>query len=284
MLPGIAFFLIFSYGPLYGIQVAFKDFRIGLGIWGSEWVGLAKFEAIFRNADFWRSVKNTVLISGFKLVCGFPVPILIAIIINEIAYSKFKRTVQTIITFPHFLSWIIISGIMMKLLGDQGAVNGMLWTLGMEKAGFMTNPATFRGILVATDIWKESGWSCIMYLAAISSIDPSLYESATIDGANRFQRILYITLPGIAYMMCILLILACGSIMNANFDQVFNMYNPSVYKTADIIDTYIYRITFQMKPDYGFSTAVGLFKGVVNMILVLSANKIVKRIGGTSIV
>lgn len=283
LLPGMAYFLIFCYGPLYGIQLAFKDFSISKGIWGSEWIGYEKFTMLFENMEFWSALRNTLEISILKIGFGFPVPIILAILINELRKGAYKRVIQTVFTFPHFLSWIIISGIMLNLLGNDGVINNILYAFGREKVGFLVDSGIFRTLLIFTEIWKESGWSCIMYLAAISGIDSGLYESAIIDGANRWHKARYITLPGISGMAVILLVLSLGNMMNANFDQVFNMYNPAVYSTSDIIDTYIYRITFLMKPDYGFSTAVGLFKGIVNLILLLLANSVVKRLNGLSI-
>lgn len=283
LLPGIAFFIIFSYMPMYGIQLAFKDFSISKGIWGSPWVGLKKFEMLFRNPEFFRSLKNTVIISFLKTFVSFPVPIILAMLINELKSSKLKRTLQTIYTFPHFLSWVILAGIFRNLLGNNGAINNLISTLGGERISFLTTPGIFRSLLVVSSIWKESGWDCIIYLTAITGIDPTLYESADIDGANRWHKMLHITWPGIKHTAVILLILAVGHAMNAGFDQIFNMYNPAVYSAADIIDTYVYRITFELQPDYGFSTAVGLFKGVVNCILLLSANALAKRLSDSAI-
>jgi putative aldouronate transport system permease protein len=269
---------------MYGIQLAFKDFYIKKGIWGSPWVGLDKFRMLMRTVEFWGAFKNTLLISFLKTAIGFPIPIILSIMINEIKSSKLKRTMQTVYTFPHFLSWVILSGIMMNLFGNDGSVNNLIALLGRERAGFLINPGIFRGMLIFTEIWKESGWSCIMYLAAIAAINPELYEGATIDGANRWHKAVYITWPGIRDMAAILLILSIGNAMNANFDQVFNMYNPAVFSSADIIDTYVYRITFQLQADYGFSTAVGLFKGVINFTLLIAANAVVKRLGQSTIV
>ena len=271
--PGLLWYLIFSYGPMYGIQLAFKEFMYNKGIWGSPFIGLRNFEYILRDDMFWRAFRNTLTISFGSILFTFFIPIVLAILINELSDGKFKKILQTVYTLPHFFSWIIISGIVMNLLNYNGAVNNLLAFAGMEKIGFMGTPELFRPLLYGTSIWKEAGWGSIIYLAAISSIDPTLYEAAVVDGANRLHRILHITWPGIQSTVIILLILNVGSVMNAGFDQIFNLYNPAVYETGDIIDTYIYRVTFQSISDFGFSTAVGLFKSVINLALLLSANR-----------
>lgn len=286
LFPGLLFFIIFAYVPMYGIQLSFKDYWINKGIWGSPLAGidgLDKFRMLLVNKEFLNAFKNTLVISGLKLVVGFPIPIIIALLLNELTSVKLKKVLQTIFTFPHFLSWVILSGIVMTLLRSDGTLNNIIYALGGQRIDFMLNPSIFRGVLVFTDIWKEAGWSAIMYLAAMSSIDQTLYEVATIDGANRWNRMIHVTWPGISTMAAMLLILAVGNTMNANFDQIFNLYNPSVFKYSDIIDTYVYRVTFQMQADYGFSTAVGLFKGVVNCGLLLTANQIVKKFNQSSL-
>lgn len=283
ILPGMAYFLLFKYVPMYGIQLAFKEFNIAEGISASPWVGWANFELLFRDREFFLALKNTLIISYMQLLLFFPFPIVLSILINEVKPMRYKRSVQTILTFPHFLSWVIVAGIMMNILANNGAVNNLLATMGLEKYNFLTDKGLFRYILVFTLSWKEAGWSCILYIAAITGIDPSLYEAATIDGANRWHKILHITWPGILPVVLITLILRVGSMMDAGFDQVMNLYNNTVLDVADILDTYIYRITFQRMPNYGFSTAVGLFKGLTNCILLLSVNAVCKKINGTTI-
>lgn len=284
VLPGFAYFVIFRYVPMYGIQLAFKNFSSNLGITKSAWVGLENFQYLFVNNEFWYSVRNTLIISYLQILFCFPFPILLALLLNEMRLRKFKRVTQTIFTFPHFLSWVLVSGIVMNVLSMNGAVNNLINVLGGEKYQFLTDKGLFRTILVFFQLWKESGWSCILYLAAITAIDPALYEAATIDGANRWHRVRYITWPGISIIVVVTLILRIGYMMDAGFDQIINMYNPTVFEVADIIDTYIYRITFQRPTNFGVSTAVGLFKGVTNCALLLSANFITKRLGGTGIV
>ncbi len=269
---GVLFFIVFAYTPMYGIQLAFKHYSIVKGITGSPWVGFDNFTVLFQRAEFWNAVTNTLIISAMRLFITFPIPIILAIVLNELVSNRLRKGLQVIYTLPHFLSWVTISGIMINLLASDGVVNGLITALGGQPISFLTDGHVFRGLLVFSGIWKEVGWSSIIYLAAIAGIDPSLYESATIDGANRVQRMWYITWYGIRGTAAILLILAAGNVINGNFDQVFNMYNPTVMAAGDVIDTYLYRISFQQAPDYGVSTAVGLFKGIINCILLLSVN------------
>lgn len=283
LVPGVLYFIVFSYMPLYGIQLAFKSFNLREGIWGSPFVGFDNFKVLLDDAQFLQVFRNTLEISLLKIVFGFPIPILIAILINELISIRFKRFLQTVFTFPYFLSWVIVSGIFLNLLRSDGAINGLLDMIGTEKLPFMTDPFLFRIVVVFSSIWKEAGWSCIMYMAAIASINPTLYEAAMVDGANRWQKIAHITWPGLQNMAAILLILTIGNVMNAGFEQIFNLYNPAVFDTAEILDTYVYRITFQLAGDYSFSTAVGLFKGVINCILLLIANYIVKKMGRSTL-
>ncbi|MCL2060726.1 MAG: ABC transporter permease subunit [Oscillospiraceae bacterium] len=283
LLPGIAFFVIFRYAPMYGIQLAFKKFEIARGITASPWIGLDNFRLLFIDREFFIALKNTFIISYMQLVLFFPFPIILAILLNEVSQRRFKRVLQTVYTFPHFLSWVIVSGIMMNLLSSGGALNNLRMFMGLEKYPFLSDKSIFRFILVFTLNWKEVGWSCILYLAAITAIDPSLYEAAIIDGANRWHRIRYITWPGIQVIIITTLILRVGHTMDAGFDQIINLYNATVMEVSDIIDTYIYRITFQKIPNYGFSTAVGLFKGITNCILLMSVNWICSKSTGTGI-
>jgi len=284
VIPGMAFFLLFRYAPMYGIQLAFKDFRIADGITRSPWVGLEHFQRMMIETEFWKAFQNTIIISYLQLLIFFPFPIILSLIINEIKPMAYKRTVQTIYTFPHFLSWVIVAGIMFNMLSSHGMINNLLSVFGMEPHSFLTDKSTFRYLLIATLTWKEAGWSCILYLAALTGIDPALYEAATIDGANRWHRMRYISLPGMQAIIITTLILRVGHMMDAGFDQIMNMYNPTVFDVADILDTYVYRITFQRPANFGFSTAVGLFKGVTNCILLVSVNAICKRLSGTGII
>ena len=284
LLPAIIYLLIFKYQPMYGLIIAFKEFRAGKGIMGSPWVGLEHFRNLFTNGDFLTALKNTIIVSFMKIICGFPLPIILTLLLNELRARRYKGILQTIFTFPHFLSWVVVAGMCFNLFSGDGAINKLLAMAGMPEQTLLTDKGTFRWMLVFTAMWKESGWSTILYLAAITSIDTSIYEAARIDGANRFQQMIYVTLPGIAAMMATNLVLSCAHMMDAGFDQVFNMYNAAVFDVADIIDTYVYRISFQQTPNFGFSTAVGMFKGVVNLILILSVNKVVTLFGQKGVV
>jgi putative aldouronate transport system permease protein len=278
-LPGFAFILLFNYGPIYGVQIAFKDYNISKGIWGSDWVGLKHFISFFTVPDNLRLLKNTVIISVLKLVFSFPAPIVLAIMINEVGNRSFKRVVQTISYLPHFISWVIIAGIVTAVLSPStGVVNIIIKAFGGRPIFFMTNSTWFRPVLVISNIWKEIGWSSVIYLAALSGVDPQLYEAAMIDGSTRLQRIRHITLPSILSVVAIILILSMAQILNAGFDQVFNMYNPSVYGVSDIIDTYVYRVGLgQMQ--FSFTTAMGLFKSLVGLIMVVIVNAATAGLG-----
>ncbi len=278
-LPGFAFILLFNYGPIYGVQIAFKDYNISKGIWGSDWVGLKHFVSFFTVPDNLRLLKNTIVISVLKLVFSFPMPIILAIMINEVGNRSFKRVVQTISYLPHFISWVIIAGIVTAVLSPStGLVNVIIRALGGRPIYFMTNSTWFRPVLVISNIWKEIGWSSVIYLAALSGVDPQLYEAAMIDGSTRMQRVRYITLPSILSVVAIILILSMANILNAGFDQVFNMYNPSVYGVSDIIDTYVYRVGLgQMQ--FSFTTAMGLFKSLVGLVMVVIVNAATAGLG-----
>lgn len=284
LLPVIAYFIIFKYIPMGGIVIAFKDFKLGLGISGSEWVGLANFVDAFRTRLFIRSVRNTLVISLLKLCVGFPAPIILALLLNEVRHNAYKRVVQTISYLPHFLSWVIMAGILSQLLSpNNGAVNALLKTLGRkDPVPFLLDNAYFRGTVVISDVWKGVGWGSILYLATISSIDPTLYEAAICDGASRPQRVRYITLPCIMPTITIMLILNLGGILDAGFDQLLNLYSSAVYETGDIIDTYVYRVGL-VDWNYKLSTAIGLFKNIIGFVLVAGSNAVAKAIGGNGI-
>jgi putative aldouronate transport system permease protein len=277
-LPGFAFILLFNYGPLYGIQIAFKDYRISDGIWGSKWVGLKHFISFFTTPNTLNVLKNTIVISLYKLAVGFPAPIILAIMINEVGGKAFKRVSQTISYLPHFISWVIVAGMITKVLSpSSGVVNDLIKAFGGKPIYFLAVPEWFPTILVITNVWKEIGWSSVVYLAALTSVDPQLYEAALIDGASRIQRIWRISIPSILSVVTVILILSMGGILNAGFDQIFNMYNPSVYSVADIIDTFVYRVGL-VQMQYSFSTAVGVFKSVVGLLLMISVNTISSRL------
>lgn len=283
LLPCLAYFIIFKYVPMYGIQLAFKDYKLA-GIAASPWNNFEHFKYMMSEPQFLPALRNTLIISFYRILFGFPFPIILAIMINEVYMPRYKRVLQTIYTFPHFLTWVVMAGIMLNLLGSTGMVRKVseIFVPGIgENWNLMYNKNAFRTILVVSDIWKEAGWGTIIYLAAITGIDQSLYEAATIDGANRFQRIWYITLPGMINMIAIQFVLRVGAVMEGGFDQVFNLYTAPVYETGDIIDTYIYRLSFVKSTgiNLGFTTAVGLFKNVINFILLMLANGVTKALG-----
>lgn len=278
VLPIVVFYLVFSYVPMYGIILAFKEFNFK-SIISSPWVGFMNFRDIFSDADFWTAFKNTFIISAGRLVFEFPIPIITALLLNEISKSRLKKFYQTVFTFPHFLSWVLISGILVSLFSDSGSVNQIISAFGVEKISLLTNPVSFKALIFVTDIWKEMGYSAIIYIAAISGINPELYEAAYADGANRLQQLRAVTWPALRGTIAILLILQVGNMANAGFDQILNMYNPAVYDVSDIIDTYIYRRTFITGATFGSSSAVGLFKSVINALLLYSANFITRLLG-----
>ena len=281
LLPGILLTLLFKYVPMYGLVIAFQDFNIFKGFAGSPFVGLTHFRKLSTDSYFYTALKNSFIISFYKLVFTFPLPIILAIMIFEARNKVFKRTVQTLVYLPHFLSWAVVYGIFYSILSLNGIWNDFTDFLGLGRVSYFITPSVFRGVLVLTDAWKEMGWGCIIYLAALTSIDPSLYEAARIDGAGKIQQIMHVTLPGIMSTIVIMLVLRLGSLLSAGFDQIFIMYNPTVYDVADIIDTYVYRQGIGQM-NYSYSSAVGLFNSVVSMVLVLSSNAVAKRCFGYS--
>ncbi|WP_145022364.1 sugar ABC transporter permease [Paenibacillus sp. Y412MC10] len=278
--PVLLWYGIFHYAPMYGIQLAFKDFYMMKGIWASPWVGFKHFHYMFAmSPDFWNIMRNTLVISFYHIVFGFPAPIILALLFNEIRFSLFKKIAQTISYLPHFLSWIVLGGILIMLLSpNTGVVNDLIKMLGFQPIYFLGDESYFRFTLVVSAIWKEVGWGMIIYLAALAGVDQQLYEAAVIDGANRWKQTLYITIPSILPVISILLILRVGGILDAGFDQILNLYSPAVYGVSDILDTYVYRVGLQ-NGQYSLTTAVGLFKNVVALVLVLSTNFIVKKMG-----
>lgn len=276
ILPGLLFILIFKYMPLGGITIAFKEFLPGKGIWGSSWVGLENFEYMLALPDTKRVMWNTLFIAAAKILINFPVPIIISILLNEVKNHRFKRSVQTIIYLPYFISWVILAGIIQDLFAKEGLINQFLGIFGAEPVFFLGNKYAFLGVLIGTDVWKNFGYNTVVYLAAITGIDETLYEAAKIDGANRFQQIWNVTLPGIAPIVVLMMILNLGNVLNAGFEQIFNLYNPLVYETADIIDTFVYRISL-VEANYSLGTAVGLLKSVVSFILIVTSYKIANK-------
>ncbi len=279
----LLYFVIFQYLPMVGVIIAFQDYDPFLGIDAmfsmDRWVGLKHFRNFFDSIFFWNVMRNTVVISLYKLIFGFPLPIILALMINELRMRLFQRTVQTISYLPHFFSMVVAAGIVRAMLTPQGGLlNQLVVALGGEPKAFLTDPTLFRSILVTMDIWQQAGWNSIIYLAAMATINPEMYEAAAMDGANRFQRMWYVTLPSISFAIVITLIFRIGGMLNAGFEQILLLYSPSVYAVSDIIDTYVYRAGL-IGRQYSFGAAVGLFKSILALILMYMANKVAQRLG-----
>ena len=281
ILPVLLWYILFCYLPMGGLTLAFKEFRYDMGMWASPWIGFDNFRMMFEDAEFWRAFKNTLIFSLGKLAFHFPTPILLAILLNELNKPKLKKFYQTVLTFPHFISWVVLAGVLTNMFASNGVINQVLATLGMETVAPLVSGTAFRPFIWISNIWKEIGWDSIIYLAAFASIDPGLYEAASIDGANRFQKMLHVSWPGIRGTVAIMFILAVGQIMTtgANFDQIFNLYSPPVYSVADTIDTYVFRKSFVTGGNFGYTTALGFFKSVVGVILITTANKVITKSG-----
>ncbi len=277
LIPPLTYYFVFRYIPIYNAQIAFKDFRALLGVEGSPWIGFKHFEAFFHSFYFSQLIVNTVFFSVAKLVLGIPIAIVLALAINESRLQRFRTLVQTATYLPHFISWVIMLGLLLALLSpSSGMVNEAIKALGGQPIPFLTSAGWFRQVVVLSDIWKETGWSTILYLAALLGINPELYEAAAVDGASRWRRIWHISLPGIVPVIVLVTLLRLGSILDAGFDQIFVLYSVPVYSVADIIDTWVYRsgvLDFQ----FSLATAVGLFKGVIGLVLILVANGVAKR-------
>jgi putative aldouronate transport system permease protein len=279
LLIGFLYIVVFKYLPMYGIIISFKKFSYRAGILNSPWVGLSNYAALFRLSAFWRVVGNTLWISLGKLLVAFPFPLLLAVLLNEIRLNRFKKTVQTLIYLPHFLSWVLLGGIVFNLLSvNGGLVNKILVSFGIEAKNFLVDTRYFRPVVYITQIWKESGWGTIVYLAALAGINPEYYEAAIVDGAKRFTRFRYITWPEILPTFVILFILQTGNVMNAGFDQILNLYNQAVYPVGDILDTYIYRETLNTG-NLSLMTAAGTFKSVINFAFLIAVDRLAKLCG-----
>ncbi|WP_409978377.1 ABC transporter permease [Anoxybacteroides tepidamans] len=275
LLPAIVVVFIFQYIPMFGLVMAFQDYEPWLGFLNSSWVGLEHFKTMFEYEDARQVIWNTLVISILKIIFNLAVPLTFALLLNEVYVMKFKRTVQTIVYLPHFLSWVILGGILIDMLSPEGGiVNSILTSLfRIEPIFFLGDNDWFRTVVVVTDVWKECGFNTIVFLAAITSINPALYEAAIVDGANRWQQTIYITLPSMLPIIIVVGTLSLGNILNAGFDQILNLYNPLVYKTGDIIDTYVYRVGL-LNGDFSYATAVGLFKSVISFILVVTGYRL----------
>ena len=282
LLPGMIMLVVFVFVPLFGSVMAFENYSPAKGILGSKWVGLDNFEFIFSLPDSRQVFVNTLVIAFGKLVFNIVVPVLFAILLNEITVKIFKKTFQTIVYLPHFLSWVVLATVVTNMFSLSGPINSALSALGGTPIQFLADNNWFRKVMVATDVWKEFGYNSVVYLAALTGIDLGLYEAASIDGANRFKQILHITLPSLLPTIVLMTALNLGNILNAGFDQIFNLYNPIVYETGDIIDTYVYRIGM-VERQYSIGTAVGLLKSVISFVLIMGANKAAKKLTGSGI-
>ena len=266
LIPGVVLVFIFSYIPLYGLIIAFQKYNPSMGF-SSPWVGLENFIYLFNQPNFVRTIWNTFYIPFFKLVGSVVVPVTVALLLNEIRHDKIKRSFQTLVYIPNFLSWVIMAGMLMDILGSNGIVNSLITSLGFNEVNFLGSPSVFPWTMIVTDIWKGFGFGTVVYLAALTSIDPGLYEAAMVDGAKRWKQTIYITIPLLLPTIILMTVLALGNVLNAGFDQIFNLYSPVVYESGDIIDTYVYRLGLQ-QAQYSVGTAVGLFKSVISFILV----------------
>jgi len=275
--PVLIYYIVFHYVPIYGATIAFKDFMPTKGIWGSPWVGFEHFREFFGGYYFWRILKNTLVISLTSLVFGFPAPILLALLINEVKNRLFSRFVQTVTYMPHFISLVVACGLVIDFTRDTGIINTVIAFFGGEKVTMLNNPNYFVPIYVSSEIWQEIGWGSIIYLAAMGSIDPQQYEAATIDGAGRWKQTLHVTIPGIASTIIILLILKIGGILSVGYEKIILLYNPAIYESADVISSYVYRKGLQ-EFAWSFSSAVGLFNSTINFMLLIGANWISKKI------
>ena len=275
-LPVLVYIIIFHYVPMVGLVIAFKDYVMSDGVFGSAWVGWANFARLFGSNDFPVAIRNTLTISLLRLTFGFFAPVVLALLLNEVRQLGYKRSIQTLTYLPHFFSWVILGGIFLMIFGSGGPINGVVKLLGAKPVNFLSDDVWFITILVVTGIWQGAGWGAIIYLASLSGISPQLYEAATIDGANRWRQTLHITIPCLVPTMITLFILSLGGILTAGFDQIYNLYNPMVYDVADIVDTYVLRR--MMGLDLSLATAAGMFKGVVGLVLVVGSNVAARKL------
>jgi putative aldouronate transport system permease protein len=279
MIPGLISVLVFHYFPMYGLVIAFKDYNPFIGIADSPWVGLDNFKTIFASGDFWQVLRNTLIISIYKLLVGFTAPILLALILNEVAHQKFKRAIQSVLYLPHFISWVTLGGIMLTIFAyNGGIVNTMITALGGHRVNIFADAAHFRWVLVWSDVWKGVGWGTIIYLSAITQVDTSLYEAAVVDGAKRWRLMWHITLPAIKSVVVLLLILRIGHLMSSDFEQILVLQNNLVRSVSDVFATYVYRVGLG-QAQYSFATCVGIFESVVAIVLIVSANRVAKMLG-----
>lgn len=277
-LPVLAYYLIFHYAPMVGLIIAFKNYNFMDGIFHSNWAGLSHFKRFMMSGDFWTVMKNTLMIAVYRLIFGFPAPIIFALLVYELRFTGAKRIIQTISYLPHFLSWVVVYALTYNFFGETGIINTVITFFGGETVPFLGSTSYFRGLFVGSSIWKEIGWSGIIYLAALTRVDTDLYEAAGLDGANRWHRMWHITLPGIRTIVSIMLLMSLGNILTVSFEQIVVMYNQVVSPVAEVIDYYIYRVGLQSGNNFSYATAVGLFRSVLGLIIVLTANWFAKKL------
>ena len=282
VLPVLAFYLIFCYKPMYGAIIAFKQYTPGLGIWKSPWVGLDNFRYFFSNPDFIRILSNTLRISLSLIIFGFPAPIILTLLLNEIGNKQFKRVAQSVSYIPHFISLVVICGLIKTFVADGSIIQQIVHAVDGKDGSLLNRAEMFLPIYVISNIWQNIGWDSIIYLAAISSIDPQLYEAAQVDGAGRWKRVLHVTIPGLAPTIIIMLILQLGNILSVGYEKIILLYNPLIYDTSDVILSYVYRMGLEPM-DWSYSTAVGLFNSVVNFVIIILANTISRKVSDTSL-
>ncbi|MGB8454260.1 MAG: ABC transporter permease subunit [Anaerocolumna sp.] len=282
VIPVLLFYLLFSYKPMYGAIIAFKNYTPALGIEGSPWAGIDNFIRFFKSVYFFRLIKNTLLLSVYSLIFGFPAPIILALLLNELRNKKFKSLAQTLTYLPHFISLIVVTGMIVNFTMTSGLINDIIIFFGGERSPLLQNPHLYRTIYIMSSIWQEVGWGSIIYLAALSGVDSQLYEAAMIDGAGKFKQLIFVTLPSIMPTIVIMLILKMGSLMSIGYEKTILLYNPATYETADIISSYVYRVGL-LEQNWSYSTAIGLFNSVINLFLLLITNKLSKRLSETSL-
>lgn len=280
--PVILFYALFMYGPMFGLVIAFKQYNIGQGIIGSKWVGLQYFKEFFQGIYFSRTLINTFVISFLDILLGFPLPIIFALLLNELQGKWFKKTVQTVTYLPHFISMVVICGMIVDFFGTNGIITHFIEMFGGENANYLAKPEWFRGIFVGTNVWQTFGWNSIIYLAALSGVDAQLYEAARIDGAGRFKQMWHVTLPGICPTIITMLILRMGQVLSVGYEKIILLYSPSTYEVADVISSFVYRMGLQSSR-YSYSAAVGLFQSMINIIVLVIANKLAGKLSETSL-
>lgn len=282
MLPVLLFFIFFHYKPMYGALIAFQDYNPRKGIWGSDWVGFAQFIRFFQSPYFWRLLRNTIMLSVYGIIFGFPAPIILALLLNELKTKKFKKAVQSITYLPHFISLVVVTGIIKDFTQSTGLINDIVVLLGGARSSLIQNPDLYRAIYIVSDIWQQVGWGSIIYLSALAGVDQQLYEAASIDGAGKWKQMIHVTLPGITPTIVIMLIMRMGQLLGTGYEKTILLYNEATYETADVIASYIYRVGI-LERNWSYSTAIGLFNSGINLLLLIITNKVSRKVSETSL-